>query len=88
MKMVILWLSCLLLSVSLVACGHGWKHSQVPAAKWDADYLDYVHRAESTAKNYHLAKDPAQNPGAFGAVQYFTDKCMEKKGYTRAADSK
>ncbi len=88
MKMVILWLSFLLLSISLMACGHGWKHNQVPAAKWDADYMDCVHRAESTAKNSRLAKDPAQNSGAFGAVQYFTDICMEKKGYYRVANQK
>jgi len=85
-KKVILWLSCLVLSVSLVACGHGWKHAKVPEVKWDADYTDCVYQAESAARNSRVTKNPAQNWGAYGEVQYLTDKCMEEKGYFQADD--
>ena len=86
MKKVILWLGCLVLSVSLVACGHGWKNKQIPEAKWDADYKDCVYQAESAGNNTRMTKDPAQNWGAYGEVRYRTDKCMEEKGYFQAGD--
>jgi len=86
MQKVILWLGCLVLSVSLVACGHGWKHKQIPDAKWDADYADCVYQAESAGNNTRITKDPAQNAGVYGEVRYRTDKCMEEKGYFQAGD--
>ena len=86
MKKVILWLGCLVLSVALVACGHGWKHNQIPEAKWDADYKDCVYQAESAGNNTRMTKDPAQNWGVYGEVRYRTDKCMEEKGYFQAGD--
>lgn len=86
MKKVILWLGCLVLSVSLVACGHSWKHKQVPEAKWDADYADCVYQAESAGKHHRMTKDPAQNWGVYGEVRYWTDKCMEEKGYFQAGE--
>ncbi len=86
MQKATLWLTCLLLSILLTACGHGWIHKQVPEAKWDADYTDCVYQAESRAQNSRLAKDPVKSSGAFGEVRYLTDKCMEMKGYFQAAD--
>jgi hypothetical protein len=86
MRNVILTLGCLLLAVALNGCGHGWKHAQVPEAKWDADYADCVHQAESAAKNPRVTRDPAQDWGTYGEVRYLTDKCMEEKGYFQAGD--
>ena len=51
MNTIIKGLICLSLSVALVACGHGWQHGQVPESKWDKDYADCVHQAESAARH-------------------------------------
>ncbi len=85
-KKIILWVGCLVLSVSLIACGHGWKHAKVPEVKWDTDYTDCVYQAESAARHSRVTKDLTQNWGAYGEVRYLTDKCMEAKGYFLADD--
>ncbi len=79
--------SCLVLSVLLMACGHGWKHNTVPEAKWDEAYADCVSKAEGQSKN-NLTRDPAQDWGTYGEVRYLTDKCMEEKGFYPAGDKK
>lgn len=81
MKKVTLVVVCVLLSVFFTACGHGWRHSTVPEAKWDEAYADCVHQAESRAGNTRLTRDPSQDWGTYGEIRYFTDKCMEEKGY-------
>jgi len=86
MKKVVILSICLSLSVLTAACGHGWKHNTIPAAKWDKDYADCVHQAESATQGSRMDKDPAQNWGAYGQVRYRTDKCMEDKGYFQAGD--
>jgi len=83
MKTIIIGFICLSLSVALIACGHGWQHGQVPESKWDKDYADCVHQAESAARNPRITKDPAQDWGTYGQVRYLTDKCMEDKGYVQ-----
>ena len=86
MKKIIILLCGLLLPVFIAACGHGWKHNTVPEAKWNEAYADCVHQAESEAKNPRLTKDPSQNWGTYGEILYFTDKCMEEKGFYQAGE--
>ncbi len=76
----------MLLPVLIAACGHGWKHNTMSEAQWDESYTDCVHQAEGEARNTRLTKDQAQNWGTNGEIQYFTDKCMEEKGYYRAGE--
>ena len=78
-------IGCILL-VFLAACGHGWRHGTVPESKWDEAYADCVHQAESRSGNTRLTKDPSQDWGTYGAIRYFTDKCMEEKGYYREGE--
>ncbi len=86
MQKTITLTACLVLSLFLAACGHGWKHGTVPESKWDEAYADCVYQAESGGKNTALTKDPAQNWGIYGEVRYLTDKCMEEKGYYQDGD--
>ena len=88
MQKIITLTACLGMFVLIAACGHGWRHSQVPESKWDADYADCVYQAESKAKKLGATRDPAQDWGAYGEVRYLTDKCMEEKGYVQAGDRK
>ena len=78
--------TCLVLTLLLTACGHGWKHDTVPEAKWDEAYADCVYQAESSVSGPSLTQDPVQNWGVYGEVRYRTDKCMEEKGYYQGGD--
>jgi len=85
-KKIITLTACLGMSVFIAACGHGWKHNTIPETKWDKDFADCVHQAESATQGSRMTKDPAQNWGAYGQVRYRTDECMEGKGYFQAGD--
>ena len=72
---------CLSFILLTIGCGHGWKHATLPEKKWDADYADCVHRAESKAGRFLPARDSIRSLGTDGEVRYLTDQCMEGKGY-------
>jgi len=82
-----------LLLFFLVSCAsvrnadHGWTHPTLPQSQWNDDFLDCVTQAENE-KPGSLAKDPSGRVrtgedafGEFGRDRYYTDQCMEAKGY-------